>query len=205
MKAVTIQNDQWYLNNELSDLIGVLQQVNFSSRASRNIGIAQLDSLVSVHPYRITGSSAQATGDIRFSFQGNGASPIAAVNIAYIVVNASRNGWAMALQQIRSALNYADRNNEKTMLTDGSANEQTESVNAPDPELVRSQYNDASQSFRFGVASLNQLMKAGTGTYNVLTFEKEMGLEWSTSTQSPIASVFSILALENEASAQNQD
>jgi hypothetical protein len=186
MQAIVAQDDRWLPREPLNNLIQQLRKINFSAKASRLIALQMINDLVSVHPYRITGNSTAPTGDIRFGTLNNAAgSAITASMIASLFVNTSRDGWEAAFTSVVGALQYSDRNNEKTMLTDGSGNEQTESVNAPDPEIVRSQYNDAFVQFGRGVGQMCQLLNARVGVHNFLSFEKQFGLIYSTTTQPP--------------------
>lgn len=186
MMAILSQDDRWYPREPLNNLIQQLRLINFSAKASRLIALQLINDMVPVHPYRITGNSSAPSGDIRFGTLSNAAgSAITALMIASLYVNTSRNGWEAAISTVIGALQYSDRNNEKTMLTDGSGNEQTESVNAPDPEIVRSQYNDAFVAFTRGVSQMCQLLNAKVSVYNFLTFEKEHGLIFTTATQPP--------------------
>jgi len=186
VRAVTAQNNLWLPQQSVADLVRALENINFSSRASRNTGLEMMRSLNPVHPFRITGDSTAAIGDIRFSFTVNGASPFTGAALAKVFVNCSKHGWENLLAQARSALSYNDRNNEKTMLTDGSGETQTESVNAPDPEIVRSQFNDASQSFRFATSQMMDLLRNNVSVMNVVSFEREFGLIWSQAAQPPV-------------------
>lgn len=185
-QANIAQDDTWVPISQLQQVVKGLKLVNFAARDSRNTGIEMLNSLVNTHPYRITGSATPAVADIRFGFTLNALNPIVSDVIAQMFVNCDRKGWDNCLAQARSALQYNDRNNEKTMLTDGGAVEESESVNAPNPQVVRSQFNDASQAFRRSLQQMRDLMRQRISVYNILTFENEFNLTWSLVAQQPI-------------------
>jgi len=184
MSAVTAQMDLWVPMMQVQGLISALRIINFASRASRNTGLAMINNLVAQAPYRITGSTVAADGDIRFSALSN-VNPLT-VNVAAFWVNLSQGGWQTELSNAQSALAYNDRNNEKTMLTDGGTSSESESVNAPNPQVVRSQYNDASQSFRFALLAFCDLMSNNISVYNYAFFEAKYGLVFSTTPQNGV-------------------
>jgi len=186
LRAVIAQNDLWIPHQSIQDMIRALDNINFSSRNARNEALEMIRSIVPVHPYRITGDSNAAVGDVRFGFTQNAANTVTGKIMATLYVNLTRHGWDALFQQVRSALAYSDRNNEKTMLTNGSGNTQTESINAPDPEITRSQYNDASQAYRYAVSGMMDLLRGRQSVYNMITFENEFGLDWSLTAQPPV-------------------
>jgi len=186
-RAVMAQDELWVTNSNLQGLINALRIVNFAARDSRQTGLEAINSLVPAQPYRITGNISAELADIRFGFTSNGSStPVPPPVLAKMYVCLDRDGWLNTIMQCKSALEYNDRNNEKTMLTNGSGNEQTESINAPDPEIVRSQFNDASQAFRRGFQALIGLARQRVGVYNTVSFEADFGLVWALTFQQPV-------------------
>jgi len=186
LAANMAQNDMWLPAPQIAGLIRALRAVNFSSRASRNVGLAMILGLVPSQPYLITGSSVAATGDRRFSTQGNSPALSFPVVVADVYINASCDGWQTVLAQCQSSLQFADRPSEKTMLTDGGTVNESESVNAPNPQVSRSQYNDAFRSFTFSVLTMIDLFNNGIGSYNYATFEAQYGLIYTTVAQTPV-------------------
>jgi hypothetical protein len=186
LMAMTAQKNMWVTLEQIEHVLFTLRTVNFASRDSRNSGLEAILSLLPNHPFVITGGTTPGTGDHRFSFLDNGINTPTSLNIATAYVNLDRKGWNNYLNQAQSALQYNDRNNEKTMLTDGGGVTESESVNAPNPQIVRSQFNDASQAFRRAVQGMQTLFRNGVSVYNFLNFENEFGLVWSTIPQLPI-------------------
>jgi hypothetical protein len=186
LQATMAQFDLWIPQRQIATLLQSLRVVNFASRASRNIGLAMILGLVPASPYRITGGTTVATGDIRFSTSINGPAAAAPVVFADIFIDCSCEGWQTALSQCQGALQYADRPEEKTMLTDGGSVTESESVNAPNPQVARSQYNDAFQSFRFSVLAMLDLWNNQVGAFNYATFENKYGLVYTITPQSGV-------------------
>jgi len=182
--AARAQFDDWVTQQSMSNLIRSLQQVNFASRADRNTGLMAIMNLVYATPYIINGNATAALGDRRFASVSNAATPLP--NLAAIFIDLSCNGWQAVIQNLMSSLGFNNRPEEKTMLTDGSGEVETESVNAPNPQISRSQYNDAQQLFRFSLIKAKNLFSAGISAYNYLQFEAVYGLFFSTTPQNAI-------------------
>jgi len=182
--ASRAQFDDWVTQQSMSNLIRSLQQVNFASRADRNTGLMAIMNLVYATPYIINGNATAALGDRRFASVSNAATPLP--NLAAIFIDLSCNGWQAVIQNLMSALGFNNRPEEKTMLTNGSGEVETESTNAPNPQISRSQYNDAQQLFRFSLIKAKNLFSAGISAYNYLQFEAVYGLFYSTTPQNAI-------------------
>jgi len=186
LDANAAQEEEWVTLQQIRRMVRALRNVNFAARDSRNAGLEVLRSIVATHPYRITGSPIALGGDIRFGFAANQVSPITGVQTADMFVNLDRRGWRNMIEQCRSALEFNDRNNEKTMLTNGAGDTETESTNTPAPQIHRSQFNDASQAFRRSVQAMCDQLRNSVSVYNVEVFENEFQLVWSLNSQSPI-------------------
>jgi hypothetical protein len=186
LDAVAAQDEEWVTAQQISRLLRALRNCNFAARDSRNSALEALRSIVPTHPYRINGDGNPATGDLRFGFLTNSASPINSLITALMFVNLDRRGWRNTIEQCRSALEFNDRNNEKTMLTNGSGETETDSNNTPNPQINRSQFNDASQAFRRSVQAMCDMIRNGVSVYNLEIFENEFQLQWSILSQSPV-------------------
>lgn len=186
LDANSAQDEEWITVQQLTRLLRALRNVNFAARDSRNSGLEILRSIVPTHPYRITGDPTAATGDIRFGFAVNGAAPINSFVTAQMYINLDRRGWRNTIEQCRSALEFNDRNNEKTMLSNGTGDVETDSTNTPNPQINRSQFNDASQAFRRSVQAMCDMQRNSVSFYNIEVFENEFQLNWSITPQSPV-------------------
>jgi len=173
--AVADQYAPWYPVSVIQQLLATLRQVNFSTQASRSLGLGAVTSLVTVSPYVINDGSAERSVDLRFSTTTNAG----VTNVARTYVAAFCDSWPEVLQQASTALMFRDRSAEVTLLENASSNGQA-SKSTPDPMQSRQQYNDASQAFRWALTAMTSNLRNGVGLYNVDTFEDKYSLVWGT-------------------------
>lgn len=173
--AVADQYAPWYPVSTIQNLLNVLRQVNFSTQASRSLGLGALTSLVSVAPYAISDGSAERPTDLRFSTTTN----TGTISVVRTYVAAFCDSWPEALQQANTALQFRDRSSEVTLLENASSSGQA-SKSTPDPMQSRQQYNDSSQAFRWAISAMTSNIRNGVGIYNVASFEDKYSLVWGT-------------------------
>jgi hypothetical protein len=175
--AIALQAQPWTNIGEIATLLSTLRNTNFNTVASRVAGLQAITGLNTMQPYSIRNSLTQS--DIRFGDDtpNNTGVVTPGVNQFNPYFALWEPAVSEALQQIRSALQFKDPANDSP--PDSGVQTPMESM-----VLFRS-YQDASQSFRWGVQRLTDALATGRYIYDAMTFESKFQLIYSTAAQTP--------------------
>jgi len=193
--AMALQAQPWCDPGNMAALLTTLRNTNFTTVAARVQALQAITGLATVQPYAIRNSPS--VGDIRFG--DSVPSPVATTNpnpnqlIPFFAL------WEPAvsesLQQIRSALQYKDPAND----TPPDSGVQT----PMDSMTLYRVYQNASQSFRWGVQNLTDDLATGKYIYDGLSFEAKYQLVWSTTAQ-PMPTAAEQVVTEPEAPSSSK-
>lgn len=174
-QAVTDQNQRWITVSACAKLLSDLPNFDITTQAGRVAALGRITSVIAGAPYMITDGTPEHSVELRFGTIANAG----VVNPAILYVALFCDGWPEYLTQLELAAGFRDRVQEKTTLGNAAILEVDQSKSTPDPALCRSQYNDATVSYRRAIGAMLTLLKNRIGVFNYKTFEAKYQLVWS--------------------------
>jgi hypothetical protein len=171
---VVAQGLNWYPLAVVQNLVRDLKGPQIRTQAGRDAALGIVNSIQTMAPYLIQGP---VIGDIRFSSTANLITSLP--NPLLFFIAGFCDGWDVIFVKLRSALEYKDRKGERASEANSATSEVDQSRSTPDPSTGLQQLNDTTVSLNWVIQTMEQLLRARSGVYNVRTFETKYGLTWT--------------------------
>jgi len=157
---------QWYKLNELTHALDTIGRTNFAIGTARQEALDALNAVQTAAPYIIssTGSGQNNGVDVRFPGDAD-------------FVACTTAEWVRMIQQLRTSLSYKDRMSETTSRSNAAGT--TQSMNTPNPTIMRMSYDDSLAAFYNAVSQIWLAVGNSSCVFYRQKFESEYRLTWT--------------------------
>jgi len=166
----TIQNVPWYKNQLMARMLSLIRTINFSVQTERNAALNSIAGLPGDSPFAVgTDNNQVSTTNVRF--------PPGVIYICEAI-----QPWNNFFQTLISSLNYKDRVQEKAMLGNMQAPQNSQNSSTPSPMVAMSNFSDASQAFANTITNMLDALSTIEAVFDQAAFEQTFNVVWGVPT-----------------------